>query len=167
MAAWLKVGFKGDIKPPSVTPKPSPRASKWGQTRFRPKPKASRRHHKRCRQISTRPSKAITGMNASAPAMQLPRRQGTRVARNHRGPRRALQLPESFEPVAPRKSGRRSGRQAWIWAVSDPDPSNPVARTKSRRGKGAIITVSAKSVMTKTTLRRPCETPSSTRPSTM
>ena len=39
---------------------------------------------------------------------------------------------------------------------------------KSRRGKGAIITVSAKPVMTKTTLRSaPAKCRSSTRPSTM
>ncbi len=67
--------------------------------------------------------------------------------------RRALELSEPPEPVAPHQCGRRPDRPARLRALLDPHSGNPRTGPRSRRGKGAIITVSAKSVMTKHTLR--------------
>ena len=81
------------------------------------------------------------------------RREGCRAARAHRRARRALELPESPQPVAADQRGRRPDRPAGLWSLPGADPGHALARAEKPAGQGSDHHVSAKSLMTKDTLR--------------
>ena len=153
MAAWLKVGFKGDINASVRHAEAEATRVQVGADLVQPQIKGTNTTSQTSVVSLDTTMKAQTGMNAalpvfSSPADKAPASLESTVVLdehsnylNHLNQLRRVNLGDDLAD--------RPGYGLYLIRI----PVTLSPGPKSRRGKGAIITVSAKPVMTKTTLR--------------
>ena len=133
MAEWLKHGFKGDINASVRRSEIEATQVQVGTDLGRASAKNGDGADADDDAISPRLSKAHAAWMRPFRHGNCPG-QGTGGARAHGGARRALQLPQSPQPVAAHQCRRRPGRQAGLWPLLVPDPGDALARPEEPQG---------------------------------